>query len=144
MTDSIEQPKEEHALKASNEDRPNPRPVQPKSIPGDYIPTMVASAMVLLGAIFVRFWTVRISFTDDLTNILLIRLFPSVNNILGRVPTDFPDRYIILYADEFGFPGLDLYDSFVKTWSIPIILAATLLLAITIVLERRTRQTAMQ
>lgn len=86
------------------------------------------SGLALLGfTLFVRFWTVRVSFDDSMTNMFLVRVLPGTSNRVKALPSGFPNGVFVLYSDEFEFPGLDIYDWFTSEWWL-LFIAGSLLL----------------
>lgn len=70
---------------------------------------IAASTMLLLGSLFVRFWTATLKFSTDPTHQWVIRPSPGLSNHLQ----DASGPFIIWRTDENGMIGQGLYDLFV-------------------------------
>lgn len=70
---------------------------------------MAACTLLLMGALFVRFWTATVTYSTDPTHQWVFRASPGFSKHLE----DPAGPLIVMRSDENGMLGQGLYDAFV-------------------------------
>lgn len=82
-----------------------------------------AFTFFVLFFLVLKLFTAEIIFSDDPTSILVLRLFPSLDNSITMISPINLEGYYVLLFDENGFVGEVLYHFIIKYlwWCLPLI-----------------------